>query len=113
MDRSVYNRLLQSINLEIQTAFQVSQPIRPFQTILGERVNGLVDTLKPKEISSMYKRWCILYHLEKQTDRLVEERREEATNVINFGIIIQNSEQVKQLSFLIFEKFSYSLKVAY
>ena len=102
MDRFVYNRLLQSINLEIQTAFQVSRPIRPFQTILGERVNGLVDTLKPKEISSMYKRWCVLCHLEKETDRLAEERREEATNVIkDFGIIIQNSEQVKQLSFLI------------
>ena len=31
-----------------------------------------------------------------------EERREEATNVIkDVGIIIQNSEQVKQLSFFI------------
>ena len=76
MERFVYSRLLQSINLEIQTAFQVSRPIKPFQTILGKRVNGLVDTLKPKEISPMYKRWCVLYHLEKQTDRLAEERRE-------------------------------------
>ena len=102
MDRFVYSRLLQSINLEIHTAFQVSRPIRPFQIILGERVNDLVDTLKPKEISSMYKRWCGLYHPEKQNDRLAEERREEATKVIkDFGIIIQNSEQVKQLSFLI------------
>ena len=39
--------------------------------------------------------------------------REEATNVMkDFGIIIQNSEQVKQLSFLISQKFSYSLIVA-
>ena len=74
----------------------------PPLTILGERVNDLVDTLKPKEISSMYKRWCALYHLKKKNDRLAEERREEATNVIkDFEIIIQNSEQVKQLSFLI------------
>ena len=82
MDRFVYNCLLQSITLEIQTAFQVSRPIRPFQTILGERVNDLVDTLKPKEISFMHKRLCVLCHLEKQNDRLAEERREEATNVI-------------------------------
>ena len=62
--------------------------------------------LKPKEISSMYKWWCVLYrvlyHPDKQNDKLAEERREEATKVIkDFGIIIQNSEQVKQLLFLI------------
>ena len=50
----------------------------------------------------MYKQWCALYHWDKQNDKLAEERREEATKVIkDFGIIIQNSEQVRQLSFLI------------
>ena len=50
----------------------------------------------------MYKRWCVLYHPDKQNDKLAEERREEATKVIkDFGTIIQNSEQVGQLSFLI------------
>ena len=101
MDRFVHNRLLQLINLEIQTAFQVSRPISPFQIILDKRVNDL-DTLEPKEISSIYKLWCVFYHPDKQNDTLAEERREEATNVIkDVEIIIQNSEQVKQLSLLI------------
>ena len=59
--------------------------------------------LKPKEIRSMYKRWCVLRHPDKQNDKLAEERRQEATKEIkDFGIIIQNSEQARQLSFLIF-----------
>ena len=48
MDRFVFSPLLESINLEIQTAQQVSRPIRPFQIILGERNNDL-DTLQPKD----------------------------------------------------------------
>ena len=36
MDRFVHSRLLESINLEIQTALQVSRPIRPLQIILGK-----------------------------------------------------------------------------
>ena len=49
--------------------------------------------LKPEELSSMYKRWCVLYHPYKQNDKLAEERREEATKVIkDFGTIIQDSE---------------------
>ena len=36
MDRFVYSRLLELTNLEIQTALEVSRPIRPLQIILGE-----------------------------------------------------------------------------
>ena len=36
MDKFVFSRLLESINLGIQTALQVSRPIRPLQIILGE-----------------------------------------------------------------------------
>ena len=48
MDRFVCSRLLEWINLEIQTALQVSRTIRPFQNILGERVKDL-HTSKPEE----------------------------------------------------------------
>ena len=48
MDRYVFSPLFEMINLEIQTAQQVSRPIKPFQIILGERVNDL-DTLQPKD----------------------------------------------------------------
>ena len=100
-DRLVYNHLLQLINVEIQRAFRVSQPIRPFQVILGERVNDL-DMLKPEKNKFYLQWWCVLCHPHKQNDKLADERREEATKEIKyFGITIWNSEQVRQLSFLI------------
>ena len=55
MGRFVCCRLLDSISLKIQTVFQASRPIMPFQIIIDVRVNKL-DTLRPKEISSLYKR---------------------------------------------------------
>ena len=79
MDRFVYSCLFESINLEIQTAFQVSRPISPFQIILGERVNDLDKVLKAKR-NKFHVQTVVRSLSPGQTKRKAGRRKERGSN---------------------------------
>lgn len=85
MDRFTFASFFETISQKLANAFESARSIRPLRTVLGGKALNL-DKLMPKDISSSYKKWCVVYHPDKQSKEMAQQMREESTNLIkHFG----------------------------
>ena len=91
---------------------QGCRSIRPLRMVRRERGDD-IEKLKPKEISSAYKRRCVLYHPNKQNEQLANQTREKSTNLIkDFGLIPQLPDAMSS-TFKFFARFNFLMYIVF